>query len=249
MSHEFIDTDQLAIPAPAAGLGTWENVTVPDDGDERTAAILGVGLEALAERTTWLRHRGVIAEPYGVSIPSIANSGATIGASNAFVLKKAFTINFAVPAGGAGYVPAVIWVTPTVPFEINRAYIRLTGACTASSAPGSVVLDLFLGTKKLVSGLMSTYVAGVVLINSSTSNKSIFGIEPLERGELLDGTMTDSSKDYRGASVIDGSLVCHTNFLFSDFFGQQITLRLTHGGGGTITMVMPVEVVLAGRLL
>ena len=256
MSHEFLDTNKLALPAPAAGLGEWQNVLVPDDGDERKAAVLGIGIEALAQRTTWLRHRTVITEPFGVSIPSITNSGATVGASNSFVVKKALTINTAAPNGGAGYVAPVFWVTPTVPFEINRAYIRLSGSLTASIAPVFVTLDLFLGPRKLVTGTMTVFLSGilpapavVVPINSSTANKSIFGIEPGDRGELLNGTMAASSQDYMGAAVVAGALVCHTNFASTSFFGKQITLRLTHGGGAPITFTMPLEVVLAGRLL
>ncbi|MFS8066596.1 MAG: hypothetical protein ACMG6S_09525 [Byssovorax sp.] len=250
MSHEFIDTDKMALPAPATGLGVWENVLVPDDGDERKAAILGAGVEALAERTTWLRHRGIITDPFGVTMPGLVNSGATVGASNSFVITKAINLSATVPPGASGYVAPVIWVTPSVPFIIDMAFIRLTGGSTASSAPGYAQLDLFLGADKLVTGLMSTYVAGVVAINGSTLNKCIFGIDPAEQGPLLSGTLTNSGKDSTGGASGNGKLLAYFNGLPpASYWAKQVTLRLTHGGVPSIDFTMPMVVTLAGRIL
>ena len=77
MSHPYVDTDQLPVPFYITDLGMWADVTIPDDGDDRNAAVAGVGLEALADRTTWLRYRLETTSAYGSTDPSIKNNGVT----------------------------------------------------------------------------------------------------------------------------------------------------------------------------
>ena len=248
MTHPFIDTDQMPIPAPAAGLGTWENVPVPDDGDERKAAILGSGVEALAERTTWLRHRSIIAEPYGVTIPSLTNSGATVGASNSFVVNKRFTLAQSIPTGAGGGAAPTIWVTPSAPFMIEGCYIQFTGSATSSALTALVRLDLLLGSNKLITGTVA-FSGGVMPINGTSTNPSIIGIHVADRGPLLDGTLTNSGLDTVSAASAPGVLIAYYDNFNGSFYGKPITLRLTHSSGSSITFNMPLSVAIFGRLL
>lgn len=249
MSHPYVDTDQLPVPFYITDLGMWADVTIPDDGDDRNAAVAGVGLEALADRTTWLRYRLETTSAYGSTDPSIKNNGVTLGTSNSYVLKKALSISSLVPVGGSGYTSPTLWKTPTVPFMIDGAFIRLTGNSGASIPPVSAQLDLLLGANRLIYGTLSPFVAGIMAINGTTLNKSVFGLAPADYGPLFDGTVGNNGNDIIGGYGGGGKLVAHTAISGSTLCNTAIKLRLTHGAASAVTFTMLLEVVIYGKLL
>lgn len=249
MSHTYLDTDQLPVPFYIAGLGEWSNVTIPDDGDDRNAAVAGVGMEALADRTTWLRYRIENTTGYGSTDTSIKNNGVTLGTSNSFVLKKALTISSFVPVGGSGYLSSTIWRTPAVPFVLDGAFIRLTGNATASIPPISTQLSLLLGAQPLITGTLSPFVAGTMAINGTTTNKSVIGVSSADYGPLFDGTVGNNGNDLLGGVSGGGKLVAHTAVTGSTLCNTDIKLRLTHGAASSVNFSMLLEVSIYGRLL
>ena len=249
MSHPYIDTDQLAVPFYIANLGMWADVTIPDDGDDRNAAVAGVGMEALADRTTWLRYRIENTTGYGSTNTSIKNNGVTLGTSNSFVLKKALSISSLVPVGGSGYTSSTIWKTPAVSFMLDGAFIRLTGNATASIPPITTQLSLLLGAQPLINGTLSPFVAGIMAINGTTTNKSVFGIATTDYGPLFDGTVGNNGNDILGGVGGGGKLVAHTAISGSTLCNTDIKLRLTHGAASSVNFSMLLEVSIYGKLL
>lgn len=59
MSHPYDESDPITPNPPIPGKGVWTTVPIPDDNNDRDAATYGAGLEACADRATWLAWRMV----------------------------------------------------------------------------------------------------------------------------------------------------------------------------------------------
>jgi hypothetical protein len=55
--HIYVESDPMGSPPANPGYGAFPAVQVPDDTDDRDAASEATGLEALADRDVWIRHR------------------------------------------------------------------------------------------------------------------------------------------------------------------------------------------------
>lgn len=242
MSHTYTEQDPMAIPAYVSGQGGWHTITVPDDGDERNAAEPGVGLEALADRTVWLRHRVDTSQPF-------VNHGVTISSFGHFVVTKDVAINNIVSAG-AGYSAPAVWTAPSARYMIEGATIQITGIGTASADPASVTLSLYLGNTLLIQGIMSSFDLGTSYnIGFLPNVKAIWGVHPSEYGPLLDGSLASSGTDDIGAASRDGALVVFSNGGANGYWGKDVSLTIQHGGVTPRTLFLPLRVTLIGRLL
>jgi hypothetical protein len=233
----------MSIPITVAGMGVWSDITVPDDGDDRDAAADGVGLEGLADRTTWLRHRVDLVQPF-------ANHGATINGQKSFVMTKDIALANSVPSGPSGYAPPTVWTAPSAPYAIDAAIIQITGTATASADPSNVTFTLFLGTGQLVVGMTSTFAGGTTYaVTGGTTNKTIFGVKSTEWGGLLDGTLSGSGTDDIGAASRAGILTVLADGGSNGYWGKDVSLQVVHGGASARTLTIPLRVTIYGRLL
>jgi hypothetical protein len=243
VSHTYIETDVMTVPAYVAGMGQWANTTVPDDGDDRDAAADAVGLEALADRTTWLRHRVDYVQPY-------AANGATISNQKSFVVRKDIALSQTIANGGVGYSAPTVWTTPSAPFAIDAVLIQITGTATASADPSNVTLTLFCNGIALVVGITSTFAGGTTYtVDGTTTNKTLFGVSPTEWGGLLDGTLGGTGTDDVGAASRAGILTVFADGGTNGYWGKGVSLNVVHGGASARTLTIPLRLTIYGRLL
>ncbi len=112
------------------------SLTIPSDGDKRNAASVNVALQALADRTTWLKNR-------------------TAGASRLISVAQ---------FGTAGATNATFWTAPNWPataiFLVGGA---VTLATIGGTVVGDVIEAVFTTTMSFGSILAASYVADVRL--------------------------------------------------------------------------------------
>lgn len=242
----------LTAPLPADNTKlTPEVVNVPIRQlfDNCAAFEIGVAAKAPIASPTFT---GVVTFPEAPLLPGLANSGAVVS-SGAFSMVKDGTIDAVIPVGTL-YADAVVWTTPTQPFVIQAAIIQITGSAIANIDPGTVTLDLYVGTVKLIdSATMSSFGSGGTLyaVTGGTSNKTIFGLVAAERGSFFTTPPANAGQDKVGAELsdLDGRFAAPANGV-QGWWGKDIAILVHHSNmGSAVALMIPYRVIILGRLL
>lgn len=245
-------------------------VHVPLATEDVDAATVEVPFQSLANRTNNLNiHKASLAgatftgivtgdvgefnwpvTPGDRSYTAEANNGASVTATNSFVMTKSVGINQVIVSAGT-YTTPTVWTTPARPWILEGFVIQITGNATVDAPAGYVHLSVLVGSVEFLAFDLAALAAGTTyLVNGTTATKVIFGLDAVDRTDPgpLTSPLASNSADSLGYGLDDMSnSIVSLAAATTSLWGKQITVAVTHGSGTARTVVIPIKVIAWGR--